>query len=151
DLDGDGIGDVVIGTEGGHDHVTALSGADGSVIWDVGDVFGSDPYLASYYSVSARFDVTGDGVPDVATGTGSADLANSPNPYNHRRVYLHDGADGSVVWERVTTLPNFRTLLYASEGETYVASGGGESGSNFLASYRASDGGMNWSVDPGHS
>ena len=151
DLDGDGVGDVVIATEGGHDHVTALSGATGAVIWDVGDAFGSDPYLAGYYSVSARLDANGDGTPDVATGTGSADLANSPNPYNHRRVYLLDGADGSVIWEQAPGLPSFRTLLYRSGGEARVATGGGESSDNFLAAYRASDGLQRWSIDPGHS
>src|SRR5690606_28284235 len=92
-----------------------------------------------------------DGTPDVATGTGSADLANSPNPYNHRRVYLLDGADGSVIWEQAPGLPSFRTLLYRSGGEARVATGGGESSDNFLAADRASDGLQRWSIDPGHS
>jgi hypothetical protein len=151
DLDGDSVRDVVIGTEGGNDHVTALSGATGQVIWDVGDAFGSDPYLAGYYSVSTRFDVNGDGVRDVATGTGSADLANSPNPYNHRRVYLLDGETGSVVWEQSPGLPSFRTLLYRTAGELRVVAGGGESTSNFLRAYRASDGLPRFNVNPGYS
>ncbi|MDX1420880.1 MAG: PQQ-binding-like beta-propeller repeat protein [Rubricoccaceae bacterium] len=150
DLDGDGVGDVVIGTEGGHDHVVALSGATGVPIWEIGDEQGDDPYLAGYYSVSARYDVTGDGIPDVATGTGTAS-AQSPNPYNNRRVYLHDGASGAVVWERAASLPNFRTLLFDAGTERRVASGGGESGTHFLAAYHTVDGTPRWSVDPGFS
>jgi outer membrane protein assembly factor BamB len=151
DLDGDGVRDVVIGTEGGHDHVTALSGATGGVIWDVGDAQGSDPYLAGYYSVSARLDVNGDGTRDVATGTGSADLANSPNPYNHRRVYLLDGETGDVAWEQSPGLPSFRTLLYKTAGEARVVAGGGESTNHFLRAYRASDGLPRFNLNPGYS
>ncbi|HYE94876.1 MAG TPA: choice-of-anchor D domain-containing protein, partial [Rubricoccaceae bacterium] len=50
DLNGDGTGDVVIGTEGGNDGVYALDGRNGNVLWETNDE--SDPYLASYYSVS---------------------------------------------------------------------------------------------------
>ncbi len=148
DFNGDGLGDVVIGTEGGNDHVYVLDGKTGAVIWEVGS--DDDPYLASYNSVSARLDVNGDGIPEVATGTGSTSDP-SPNPYNHRRVYLLDGADGSEHWQMATSLPNFRTLLYRAGGEARVASGGGEDPQQFLRAFRATDGAVRWTVDPGFS
>ncbi|MDX1438565.1 MAG: choice-of-anchor D domain-containing protein, partial [Rubricoccaceae bacterium] len=59
DFDDDGINDIVIGTEGGNDHVYVLSGVDGSVIWEVGS--DTDPYLAGYYSVAIGPDINNDG------------------------------------------------------------------------------------------
>lgn len=148
DLSGDGTPDIVIGTEGGNDHVYALDGRTGSLLWSVGS--DSDPYLASYNSVSVRpgFDATGDGVPDVATGTGSAS-AQSPNPFNHRRVYLLNGASGALLWERQTALPNFRTVLFRTASGVRVASGGGEDNQTSLTAWRALDGSVAWSVSPG--
>ena len=147
DLTGDGVLDLVIGTEGGNDHVYALDGPTGAVLWSVGS--DTDPYLASYYSVSMRpgMDATGDGVPDVATGTGSAS-PESPNPFNNRRVYLLSGADGSILWERQTPFPNFRTVLYRASDGLRVASTGGESGANGLTAWRASDGSVVFTAAP---
>lgn len=147
DLSGDGVLDIVIGTEGGNDHVYALNGATGALLWGVGS--DTDPFLASYYSVSTRpgMDATGDGVPDVATGTGSAS-AQSPNPFNHRRVYFLSGADGAIVWDRSTPFPNFRTTLYRSTDGLRVASVGGESGQNGLIAWRAPSGAVAFSATP---
>jgi hypothetical protein len=148
DFNNDGVSDVVIGTEGGHDKVVALNGLNGMPIWTVGS--DTDPYLASYYSVSPRFDVNGDGIPDVATGTGSAS-APSPDPYNHRRVYLLDGVDGDEIWQAQTTLPNFRTSLVSTSEGLRVITGGGESSSNFVRSYVATNGGVDWTHTPSFS
>ncbi|HEX8386384.1 MAG TPA: choice-of-anchor D domain-containing protein, partial [Rubricoccaceae bacterium] len=138
DLDGDGTGDVVIGTGGGNDSVVAISGRTGAAIWSVGSA--SDPYLAPYYSV----DVFG---PYVATGTGSAS-AQSPNPVNHRRVYLLDAATGAEIWQRPTGLPNFRTVVYPAGSVLRVATGGGEGSVNRLATYDVADGTPRWSISP---
>jgi hypothetical protein len=144
DLDGDGIPDVVFSTDGGSDHVYALSGADGSILWEHGD--DSDPYLAPYYSLSSRFDVSGDGIPEVLTGTGSAS-ANSPDPYNHRRLYLLDGATGAVLWSVSVGLPTFVThQLRRSDGSVLHAAGGGEDAAMFVRAY-AEDGQLLWSHD----
>lgn len=144
DIDGDGIPDVVFSTDGGSDHVYALSGADGSVLWSHGD--NEDPYLAPYYSLSSRFDVTGDGLPDVLTATGSASN-NSPNPYNHRRVYLLDGADGSELWSMPVGLPSFVTQqLRRTDGSVLHAAGGGEETAMFVRAYDE-DGQELWSHD----
>jgi len=148
DMNNDGVLDVVIGTEGGHDKVVALNGATGAPIWTVGS--DSDPYLASYYSVSPRFDVNGDGIPEVATGTGSASEP-SPDPYNHRRVYLLDGANGNEIWQAQTTLPNFRTSLVNTSEGLRVITAGGEGGSNFVRSYVAVGGGVDWTHTPSYS
>ncbi len=148
DMNNDGTRDVVIGTEGGHDKVVVLNGLTGVPIWTVGS--DSDPYLASYYSVSPRFDVNGDGIPEVATGTGSASDP-SPNPFNHRRVYLLNGANGNEIWQAQTTLPNFRTSLVNTSEGLRVITGGGESGSNFVRSYVATSGGVDWTHTPSFS
>lgn len=155
DFDDDGVNDVVIGTEGGNDHVYVLSGVDGSVIWKVGS--DTDPYLASYYSVSVGtaddipFDINNDGVLEVATGTGSAS-AQSPNPFNHRRVYLLDGLTGNILWERQTSFPNFRTIAASMGGGAadpipLVVSGGGENDDNSIEARLADSGDLEWSVD----
>jgi hypothetical protein len=140
DLDGDGTNDVVIGTGGGNDSVVAISGRTGGAIWSVGSA--SDPYLAPYYSV----DVSG---PYVATGTGSAS-GQSPNPVNHRRVYLLNAATGAEIWQRSTGLPNFRTRIVNGDLDgPLVVTGGGEGGTNVLAAYQILTGGTPlWSVAP---
>ena len=147
DLDGDGTPDVVFSTDGGNDHVFALSGVEGSVIWEVGSE--SDPFLASYYSVSARFDVTGDGVPDAATGTGTAS-EQSPNPVNNRRVYGLDGATGEQLWERSPGLPSFVVEQIAlANGEVLAVAGGGEDPNRFVSAWAADDGTFRWTHEPG--
>ncbi len=146
DIDGDGTNDVVFSTDGGSDHVYALSGADGSVIWEVGS--DTDPYLAPYYSVSARFDVTGDGVPDVTTGTGTAS-AQSPDPFNERRVYTLDGATGAELWQRSPGLPSFVVQqIRLAEGKVLALAGGRSEGLDFLTAYDAGDGSVAWTHDP---
>lgn len=137
DLDGDGTTDVVIGTGGGNDAVRAISGRTGATIWEVNSA--ADPFLAPYYSVSVRGN-------RVATGTGSAS-AQSPNPYNARRVYVLDAATGAEVWQAQTTFPNFRTTFFDGgvDGQ-FVVTGGGEGGVNRLAAYAATTGQPAWSV-----
>jgi len=149
DLNGDGYRDVVFGTGGGNDHVIALSGKDGSVIWAHGDE--NDPYLASYYAVSNRYDFNGDGVPDVVAGTGTASQ-NSPNPYNQRRVYLLSGATGEVLWVRQPNplVPNFAVeQIMGNDGSPKVVAGGRnpDAGQAHITAYNA-DGSQAWSHSP---
>jgi outer membrane protein assembly factor BamB len=145
DLDGDGVPDVVFSTDGGSDHVFALSGADGSLIWEVGSE--TDPYLAPYYSVSARFDITGDGVPDVSTGTGTAS-DQSPDPLNDRRVYLLDGATGDQLWERQPGLPSFVVEQISLPDGVFVVAGGASEDDGFVTAWAADDGTAVWTHTP---
>jgi hypothetical protein len=146
DLDGDGVPDVVFSTDGGNDHVYALSGADGSVIWEVGS--DGDPYLAPYYSVAARFDATGDGVPDVVTGTGTAS-EQSPDPFNNRRVYSLDGATGAQLWERSTGLPVFATeQIQFADGTVLAVAGGATEFDRFVTAWTADAGDFAWTHTP---
>ncbi|MEM1055892.1 MAG: choice-of-anchor D domain-containing protein [Bacteroidota bacterium] len=150
DLNGDSRNDVVIGTEGANDHVYALDGKTGEVIWEFGS--DTDPFLGPYYSVSARpgLDATGDGIPDVVSGTGTAD-PEGPNPFNNRRVYFFDGATGTVLWDVSIGLPNFRTLIYdpGTGLDPLIATTGGDSGIDVLTALHSSDGTSAWTLDPG--
>lgn len=150
DFNDDGTPDVVIATEGGNDHVYALDGASGEILWEIGS--DADPFLASYNSVSVRpgYDQTGDTIPDVATGTGSAS-PQSPNPVNNRQVSLISGASGVPIWTFSTGLPNFRTLIYRPNNTDgiRVATGGGTDGIDILAAYAGNGSGQVWSFDPG--
>ncbi|MDX1531114.1 MAG: choice-of-anchor D domain-containing protein, partial [Rhodothermales bacterium] len=146
DLNGDGFGDAVIATGGGNDHVYALDGTDGSVLWSLGD--DGDPYLAAYTSLSLRFDVTGDGVPEIAATTGTAS-ASSPNPYNQRRVYLLDGATGGVVWTAHPGIPNFVSAqIEAGGGPLVVAGGRNEGVEAHVTAYEAGSGVAAWTIGP---
>lgn len=152
DIDGDGINDVVFGTGGGNDHVYAISGKDGSVIWEHGDV--NDPYLASYYAVSWKYDFNGDGIPDVATVTGTAS-DNSSNPYNERRVYLLDGATGDILFnvQPSPLIPNFAvTQILTEDGTPLVVAGGRSDGAQSHITAYTVDGSVAWtSTPPNHT
>ncbi len=147
DFNQDGTGDVVFAVDGGGDRVTALSGRDGQIIWSLDTP--DDPFLASYNAVAVRFDVTGDGVPDVATCTGTAS-DQSPNPFNERRVYLLDGATGDELWQATPGLPNFVVEQFErADGQPLVAAGGrGENDVAHVTAYDAATGSVAWRIAP---
>lgn len=92
DADGNDFDDVLAGTAWGGRTAYRLDGSDGAVQWRF------DTYLTAdsgwVYSLAELGDVSGDGVPEVAFGTGS----------DSDSVYLIDGASGggqqgTVRWQ----------------------------------------------------
>lgn len=118
DLNGDGYGDVLVGSQATSDVLTnagrvfAFSGADGSLLWtrdgaSEGDALGS--------AVGALGDVNFDGVPDVVVGSSGA------GPSDGGEALVLDGVDGSLI----------RTLRPADEDSAsdfgqFFASGAGD-------------------------
>jgi len=95
DLNSDGYNDVVIGTGGGNEHVYAINGKNGAMLWTFGtdhpDSFG----LGDFTGVDVKRDFNNDGIPDVlasasATQTGGVD--------GRRTAYLFDGSNGNFLW-----------------------------------------------------
>lgn len=96
DLDGDGIGDLVVGapaddatgTDAGS--VYALSGLDGSLLWAAHGTSGGDNFGQSLATVP---DTDGDGLPEILVGAWTAD-GRQPNSGEAR---LLDGATGALL------------------------------------------------------
>jgi len=89
DLNGDGIPEVLAGAgdDGYHtgpNRAYCLSGANGAKLWE-------RPLNAAVFGIRAIGDVNGDGIPEVACGTGNS----TPSS---KKVCLLDGATGSVLW-----------------------------------------------------
>ncbi len=96
DLNGDSTNDVVIGTGGGNEHVYAISGRTGQMLWTFGTDHPDSFSLGDISGVDASTDFNNDDVPDVvaagsATGTGGAG--------GRRSVYLFNGANGNPMWQ----------------------------------------------------
>jgi outer membrane protein assembly factor BamB len=96
DLNGDGFNDVVIGTGGGNEHVYAINGKTGRMLWTFGtdhpDSFG----LGDISGVDASTDFNNDGVPDVIAA-GSA--TQSGGVSGRRSIYLFNGINGNRIWQ----------------------------------------------------
>lgn len=102
DLDGDGLGEVVLGVPGATDHPSAptyvgavrvYSGAGGGLLLEFRSAPGGAEHFGS--SLADMGDVNGDGLPDLAVGAPSAiDPAGGSRT---GRVTIHSGADGSVL------------------------------------------------------
>ena len=96
DLDGDGVGELVVGTphdgSGGHlaGRVDVVSGASGTVLRT--HYGAAEERLGQ--AVEAFADIDGDGVPDYFV---SAPFA---GPLERGRVELRSGATGALVWSR---------------------------------------------------
>jgi outer membrane protein assembly factor BamB len=88
DLDGDTVADVILGTVWGTRSVFAISGVDGSVIWQYDThEYGQGGWI---YEVAVMEDITGDNIVEVLASAGGPDAV---------RAYLFNGATGAKIWE----------------------------------------------------
>ncbi len=92
DLNGDGKNDVVIGTGGGNEHVYAIDGMNGHIIWGFGDDINYS--LGDFEAVDGSRDFNGDGVPDVLAIADGNDQGTG-----YHTAYLFNGVNGSIVWQ----------------------------------------------------
>lgn len=138
DLDGDGLGDLLVGRQGasfsfpGAGRVWALSGADGSVIW-TRDGAAAGQQLGS--AAGAVGDVNRDHVPDVVVGAFGA------GPAFGGEAYLLSGSDGALL--RVLAPVDPQAALFFGQ---FFASGAGDInrdgiGDVFVGDYGAGAGG----------
>jgi outer membrane protein assembly factor BamB len=87
DLNGDGFGDILLGTAWGSRTVFAIDGLSGNTIWSY-DTYDHPP-TGWVYTVEQTNDVTGDGVDDVLAGAGS----------DADKAYCFNGATGELIWQ----------------------------------------------------
>jgi hypothetical protein len=99
DLNGDGFNDVVIAVGGGNEHVYALDGTNGQIIWKYGDEVNFS--LGDFEAIDVQRDFNGDGVVDVLA---IADGNNEGTGY--KRAYLFNGINGNIIWEHFYPGPN---------------------------------------------
>jgi hypothetical protein len=99
DLNGDGYNDVVIATGGGNEHVYALDGTNGQIIWKYGDDVNYS--LGDFEAVDVQRDFSGDGIPDVLAIADGNDQGTG-----YKRAYLFNGTDGTILWQHFYPGPN---------------------------------------------
>jgi hypothetical protein len=97
DLDGDGVGDLLVGARNAgksrDGRAYAFSGATGSLLWGTArDKAAKD---LGWFFVAGIEDVNADGTPDVYGG----DFTYSVGGVNRGRVQIFSGEDGSVIRE----------------------------------------------------
>jgi hypothetical protein len=114
DLTGDGIKDVVTGTETGAPHIKVFDGATGR---EIRSFFAFDPAFVGGVSVAIG-DVTGNGVIDIVVGAG---------PGGAPHVVAFDGQNGQLVRSFFAFDPAFRggVSVAVGNGELIVGAGPG--------------------------
>jgi len=108
DLNGDGYNDVVIGTGGGNEHVYAISGRSGQMLWTFGTDHPDSFSLGDITGVDASTDFTNDGIPDVVA---AAAATQSGGVGGRRSAYLFNGTNGALLWQ--ASLPGFTHAVTA--------------------------------------
>jgi len=99
DLNGDGYNDVVIGTGGSNEHVYAIDGTNGEIIWAFGDDINYG--LGDFEAVDVQRDFNGDDVNDVLA---IADGNSAGTGY--KKAFLFSGIDGEIIWQFPYPGPN---------------------------------------------
>ncbi|TDJ55980.1 MAG: choice-of-anchor D domain-containing protein [Ignavibacteria bacterium] len=99
DLNGDGYNDVVIGTGGSNEHVYAIDGTNGEIIWEFGDDINYG--LGDFEAIDVQRDFNGDDVNDVlAIADGNSDGT------GYKKAFLFSGIDGEIIWQFPYPGPN---------------------------------------------
>ncbi len=101
DLNGDGFNDVVIATGGGNEHVYALNGTNGEILWQYGTDDPGSYGLGDFQAVDARRDFTGDGIPDVLAIADGNNLGTG-----YQKAFLFNGSNGNIIWTYSYPGPN---------------------------------------------
>lgn len=96
DLNGDGYNDVVIGTGGGNEHVYAINGRTGRMLWTFGTDAPDSFSLGDITGVDVSTDFNNDGVPDVIAASAATQ---SGGVGGRRSIYLFNGTNGNLLWQ----------------------------------------------------
>jgi hypothetical protein len=95
DLNNDGFQDVVIGTGEGNEHVYAIDGKNGRMIWTYGTDHPDSFSMGDFTGVDAKRDFTGDGIPDVVAASSATDVGGVGG---RRSAFLFNGQTGELLW-----------------------------------------------------
>jgi hypothetical protein len=103
DLNGDGVGDILIGAPN-EGRAYVFSGADGSLLLTL---VSGDPEHSVFFGapIVALPDIDGDGISDIAVGAPGEDQA-------HGRAYLYSGATGALLHTLASPNPPAGTTGY---------------------------------------
>ena len=99
DLNGDGFNDVVIAVGGGNEHVYAINGKTGQIIWSFGDDINYS--LGDFQAVDVQHDFNGDEVEDVLAIADGNDQGTG-----YKRAFLFNGVNGNIIWQYYYPGPN---------------------------------------------
>ena len=103
DINNDGYQDVIVGTTGGDRSIRAISGLDGTSLWQFNtNLFGDGGWV---YAVFSSYDYNGDENPDVLAATGDDSNGNGP-----KRIFCLDGTNGTMLWNQYTGGTSFSVI-----------------------------------------
>ncbi|MFZ0391466.1 MAG: choice-of-anchor D domain-containing protein [Calditrichia bacterium] len=102
DLNNDGIKDVVIGTGGGNEHVYAVNGKTGEMLWTFGTDDPNSYSMGDFQAVDVKRDFNGDQVNDVLAIADGSETNNG----GYHSAYLFDGTNGNMIWSYTYPGPN---------------------------------------------